>query len=99
MNNPLLTHEFYTYVLDGVPMLIAAILLNITHPGMVLQGPESEFPRLSRKEKKALKQEKKEAKQKRKEEKQLAKQQRKQAKEIRRAAIPLEDTVPPEYAV
>jgi len=58
-------------------MLLAAILLNIIHPGLVLKGPESEFPHLSRKEKKMLKQEKKAAKQQRKQEKRFAKEQRK----------------------
>jgi len=58
-------------------MILAALLLNIVHPGLVLKGPESEFPHLSRKEKKALKQEKKAAKQQRKQEKRSAKEQRK----------------------
>jgi len=57
-------------------MLLAALLLNIVHPGLVLKGPESEFPHLSRKEKKMLKQEKKAAKQQRKQEKKSAKEQR-----------------------
>ena len=60
-SNPLLSHEWYSFALDGTPMLIALTLLNIFHPGTVLRGPESEFPKLSRKEKKILKQEKKEA--------------------------------------
>jgi hypothetical protein len=77
IDNPLLTHEFYQYVLDALPMMLAALLLNIVHPGHVLKGPESEFPHLSRKEKKMLKQEKKIAKQQRKQEKKSAKEQRK----------------------
>jgi hypothetical protein len=51
--------------------LIALVLLNIMHPGFVLRGPDSEFPKLSRKEKKALKQQKK--------------QEKKQAKETKKA--------------
>jgi len=47
------------------------------NPGMVLRGPESNFPRLSRKEKKALKQEKKEAKRARKDEKRQRKADKK----------------------
>lgn len=43
-------------------MMVAMLLLVIFHPGRSLVGPESEFPRLSRKEKKAAKQEKKAAK-------------------------------------
>lgn len=58
-------------------MILAAILLNVVHPGMVLKGPESEFPHLSRKERKMLKQEEKAAKQQRKHEKRSAKEQRK----------------------
>lgn len=81
LNNPILTHEFYAYVLDALPMIIAALLLNIVHPGLVLKGPESEFPRLSRKEKRALKEEKKAVKRQRKQDKQLAKEQRRQEKE------------------
>jgi len=72
-----LTHEFYAYVFDALPMILAALLLNIVHPGLVLKGPESEFPHVSRKEKKMLKQEKKAAKQQRKQEKRSAKEQRK----------------------
>jgi Sec-independent protein translocase protein TatA len=102
LNNPLLTHEFYAYVLDALPMILAALLLNIVHPGVVLKGPESEFPRLSRKEKRALKQSKKAAKQQRKQDKRLAKQQRKQEKEhSKRARAAGKETysVPPEVAV
>ncbi|PLB46365.1 hypothetical protein P170DRAFT_477246 [Aspergillus steynii IBT 23096] len=61
-NNPVLTHEWYEYVWDAAPLFIAIVLMNIFHPGCVLQGPDSEFPKLSRKEKKQIKREKKEAK-------------------------------------
>lgn len=43
-------------------MMIAALVLAIVHPGRFLVGPESEFPRKTRAEKKAAKREKKEAK-------------------------------------
>ncbi len=65
-------------------MILAAILLNVVHPGIVLKGPESEFPHLSRKERKMLKQEKKAAKQQRKQEKRSAKEQRKWERQNRR---------------
>lgn len=39
-------------------MFLALFILNIFHPGRVLVGPHSEFPRLTRAEKKRLKQEK-----------------------------------------
>ncbi|KAH7016806.1 RTA1 like protein-domain-containing protein [Ilyonectria destructans] len=61
-SNPILTHEDYALCLDAFPMLLALVLLNSMHPGLVLRGPDSDFPRLSRKEKKALKQQKKEEK-------------------------------------
>ncbi|KAK6698426.1 hypothetical protein SNK05_011269 [Fusarium graminearum] len=65
-HNTLLIHEGYPLGLDATPILIALVLLNIMHPGFVLRGPESEFPKLSRKEKKALKEQKKQAKKDRK---------------------------------
>ncbi|KAF5713375.1 phospholipid-translocating ATPase [Fusarium mundagurra] len=58
-HNQLLIHEEYPLGLDATPMLIALVLLNIMHPGFVLRGPDSEFPKLSRKEKKAIKQQRK----------------------------------------
>ncbi|RAH48700.1 RTA1 domain-containing protein [Aspergillus brunneoviolaceus CBS 621.78] len=62
VNNPVLTHEWYEYVFDAVPMFVALVGLNVVHPGQVLRGEGSEFPRLSRREKKALKRERKERK-------------------------------------
>ncbi|PYH82443.1 hypothetical protein BO82DRAFT_431678 [Aspergillus uvarum CBS 121591] len=62
VNNPVLTHEWYEYVFDAVPMFVALVGLNVVHPGQVLMGEGSEFPRLSRREKKALRREKKERK-------------------------------------
>ncbi|PYH46498.1 RTA1 domain-containing protein [Aspergillus saccharolyticus JOP 1030-1] len=61
-NNPVLTHEWYEYVWDALPMFFALVILNVMHPGRVLQGPDSEFPRVSRREKKRAKREKKQAK-------------------------------------
>lgn len=54
-NNPVLSHEVYEYVFDAVPMLLALVALNLFHPGRNLQGPDSKLPKLSRAEKKALK--------------------------------------------
>ncbi|KAH8693932.1 RTA1 like protein-domain-containing protein [Talaromyces proteolyticus] len=62
VNNPVLTHEWYEYMWDAVPIFLALLALIIFHPGRVLVGPDSEFPHISRKEKKRLKREKKEAK-------------------------------------
>lgn len=68
-DNPILTHENYPFLLDAFPMLLALTLLNACHPGLVLRGPDSEFPCLTRAEKKALKQRKRDEKRRRKEEK------------------------------
>ncbi|PYH91577.1 hypothetical protein BO71DRAFT_401275 [Aspergillus ellipticus CBS 707.79] len=72
-SNPVLTHEAYDYVFDAVPMFVALVGLNIVHPGLVLVGPDSEFPRVSRQEKKQIKKEKKAAKAERKAAKKEAK--------------------------
>ena len=49
------THEWYTYVFDGTPMLITLVLFNIFNPGRFMQGPRSDFSEENR-ERKALKQ-------------------------------------------
>ncbi|KAK5655742.1 hypothetical protein OQA88_5279 [Cercophora sp. LCS_1] len=43
-SNPILTNEAYQLGLDALPMVIALLVLNVVHPGMVLKGPESSFP-------------------------------------------------------
>lgn len=65
-SNILLTNEIFPFTLDALPMALALALLAIMHPGMVLTGPDSEFPKLTRAEKKELKRQKKERKQARK---------------------------------
>ncbi|KAJ6447143.1 RTA1 domain-containingprotein [Purpureocillium lavendulum] len=72
-DNPLLTSEIYPFILDAFPMLVGLVLLNVMHPGFVLRGPDSEFPRLTRAEKKAIKAQKKEDKRRRKEERKRGK--------------------------
>ncbi|KAF4967932.1 hypothetical protein FSARC_4625 [Fusarium sarcochroum] len=72
-HNTLLIHEEYPLGLDATPILIALVLLNVMHPGFVLRGPDSEFPKLSRKEKKALKEQKKQDKNRAKEAKKARK--------------------------
>ncbi|KAI9754743.1 MAG: hypothetical protein M1815_005442 [Lichina confinis] len=68
-SNPIPFNEEYSYALDAFPMMVALLILVIIHPGRTLVGPDSSFPRLSRKEKKAIKKEKKEAKKARRDEK------------------------------
>lgn len=53
-------------MLDALPMLLAFVALNIMHPGYILKGPDGEFPKVTRAEKKAIKQQKKEEKAQRK---------------------------------
>jgi hypothetical protein len=65
--NPIPFHEAYTYALDCFPIMSALLILAIWHPGRYLVGPESEFYKLSRREKKERKREKKEAQQQEKE--------------------------------
>ncbi|KAG0646270.1 Aspercryptin biosynthesis cluster I [Hyphodiscus hymeniophilus] len=53
LSNPLPYHEAYFYCLDACPMFLAALIMCVSHPGHFLKGPNSEFPKWSRKEKKA----------------------------------------------
>jgi hypothetical protein len=53
-SNPVPFHEAYSYGLDACPMILALLMLLIWHPGRFLVGPESQFPNVSRKERKAL---------------------------------------------
>ncbi|KAF7361160.1 RTA1-domain-containing protein [Mycena sanguinolenta] len=48
-------HEAPFYCLDALPMFAALFLWNIFHPGQVLVGPESEFPKKEKKSKKGEK--------------------------------------------
>jgi hypothetical protein len=93
-SNPILTHEGYTFGLDALPMLLATVLLNMVHPGMVLKGPESEFPRLSRKGKKVAKQEKRQGKVQEKNERKEAKQTRKEQKKNAKREISHSENAP-----
>jgi hypothetical protein len=81
-----LTHEVYEYVLDAVPMFIALLVLNIVHPGRILQGPDSEFLRVSRQEKKRIKEEKKVAK---RAEREMKKQARRKQDDVELVQFPL----------
>jgi signal transduction histidine kinase len=76
--NKLPYHEAYFMVLDALPMVIGIVLLNIVHPGQVLQGEGSEFPKgPSRKEKKEAKRVKKEEKKAEKERRKMEKEEKK----------------------
>ncbi|KAK6516901.1 hypothetical protein TWF506_006785 [Arthrobotrys conoides] len=87
-NTKLTMTESYFYVLEATPMATACLTWNIFHPGRFLVGPDSEFPRLTRKEKKAIKVEKKRAKEEKKyakmEDKQRHKEWKKEDKRMRR---------------
>jgi hypothetical protein len=70
-SNPIPFHEAYSYSLDAFPMMVALLILAIWHPGRTLVGPDSEFPRKTRAEKKAEKQAKKEEKRRKKHQREL----------------------------
>ncbi|KUJ12277.1 uncharacterized protein LY89DRAFT_688026 [Mollisia scopiformis] len=79
--NPIPYHEAYFLVLDALPMFVALVLFNAVHPGHVLQGEGSEFPKgPTRKEKKEAKRIAKEEKKAAKEEKKALKRAQKEGK-------------------
>ncbi|AEO55730.1 hypothetical protein MYCTH_2299854 [Thermothelomyces thermophilus ATCC 42464] len=86
LDNPIPLHEEYAYALDCFPMMAALLILAVLHPGRYLRGPESEFVRLSRKEKKARKREKKEARKAEKEARKADREARRQAGREKRSA-------------
>ncbi|KAJ7194167.1 hypothetical protein B0H12DRAFT_1214528 [Mycena haematopus] len=51
--SPITMHEAPFYCLEALPMFAALVLWNIFHPGTVLVGPDSEFPKKQKKSKKA----------------------------------------------
>jgi hypothetical protein len=86
-DNPLPFHEAYFMVLEALPMFLACLIMNIVHPGTVLKGEGSEFPKgPTRKEKKELKRIKKE-------EKKARKEQKKAQKSSKNSSIVLQDMV------
>ncbi|KAJ7139035.1 RTA1 like protein-domain-containing protein [Mycena epipterygia] len=46
-------HEAPFYCLEAAPMFIALLIWNVSHPGQVLVGPDSEFPIKEKKSKKS----------------------------------------------
>jgi len=85
-NSSIPNHEAYFYCLDALPMAIVVYLVNLIHPGPILVGPEAEFPRKSRKQKKEEKQAKKEAKKEEEEKKRAQKEAKRAEKEERKKA-------------
>lgn len=57
-------------------MFLALLVFHIYHPGKVLVGPDSEYPKLTKEEKKAAKEEKRAAKERRREEKRRIKEEK-----------------------
>jgi len=66
LTNEFRHHEVYQYVFDALPMFLALLTMNVFHPGMVLRGEDSRFAKISKAEKKALKEQRKQEKQARK---------------------------------
>ncbi|KAJ7654797.1 RTA1 like protein-domain-containing protein [Mycena rosella] len=51
--SPITMHEAPFYCLEATPMFLALLLWNISHPGQVLIGSDSEFPKKVKKSKKS----------------------------------------------
>lgn len=60
MDTTIATSEAAFYCLEAAPMIIALVIFNLVHPGMVLVGEGSEFPKKVKKSKKDKKKEKEE---------------------------------------
>ncbi|KAK4944214.1 hypothetical protein LTR10_016327 [Elasticomyces elasticus] len=75
-NSPTVTHEWFAYVFDAVPMFCALVVLNVWNPGKLLQGPGSDFSAQDNERKQA----KKDKKVTKKQEKQEKKEMKKMAK-------------------
>ncbi|KAJ7124337.1 RTA1 like protein-domain-containing protein [Mycena epipterygia] len=56
--SPITMHEAPFYCLEALPMFVALSLWSVFHPGQVLVGPDSEFPKKVKKSKKAAQPEK-----------------------------------------
>ncbi|KAF7291107.1 RTA1-domain-containing protein [Mycena indigotica] len=50
--SPLTMHEAPFYATEALPMFLALLVWNISHPGVILQGPDSELPKKQKKSKK-----------------------------------------------
>jgi hypothetical protein len=48
-------HEAPFYCLEATPMFLALLLWNVYHPGRILVGPDSEFPKKEKKSKRGEK--------------------------------------------
>lgn len=46
IDNVLITHEAYFYVLEALPMLLAIAVFNVVHPAMIMNGEGSDMPGL-----------------------------------------------------
>ena len=78
IKNPIPYHDAYFMALDALPMFVAIALMNVVHPGRILQGQKSEFL------KGPTRKEKKEARRIRKEQKKSEKQEKKALREERK---------------
>ncbi|KIW12543.1 hypothetical protein PV08_09820 [Exophiala spinifera] len=53
--SPAVTHEWFGYVFDALPMFAASVILNVWNPGKILQGPRSGFAEQDKERKRAKK--------------------------------------------
>lgn len=72
-NSPTVTHEWYAYVFDAVPMFFALVILNVWNPGKILQGPGADFSQQDKERKQAKKDTKVAKKQEKREKKEMKK--------------------------
>ncbi|KAI1616697.1 RTA1 like protein-domain-containing protein [Exophiala viscosa] len=72
-NSPTVTHEWFAYVFDAVPMFCALVVLNVWNPGKLLQGPGSDFSGQDKERKQAKKDKKVAKKQERQDKKEMKK--------------------------
>ncbi|KAJ7603405.1 RTA1 like protein-domain-containing protein [Mycena polygramma] len=49
LDSPITMHEAPFYCLEALPMFVALLFWNLFHPGQVLVGPDSEFPKKEKK--------------------------------------------------
>ncbi|OZJ01584.1 hypothetical protein BZG36_05540, partial [Bifiguratus adelaidae] len=84
LRNQISDNEWYLYVFDTGPMFLALVVFHLYHPGRVLVGENSEFPKLTKEEKRQ-----------KKEDKMLAKKEKRRLKAEKKlsavSSLPLQD--------
>jgi len=63
MTRTINTNEYFIFIFDITPMFLALFTFNLYHPGRTLQGPDSQYAKVTKQEKIELKEQKKREKQ------------------------------------